>query len=77
VWAVGANPVTIAILPATFEGDQIEQSSYGGEENCVVDGEPRAPIAALREIGGRRGHDYSLSADRLDEMTWVVRVEVL
>jgi hypothetical protein len=77
VWAAGANPVAIATLPATLEGERIEQSSYEGEQTCTVDGAPLEPIPELTEIGSRRGHDFSLTADRLDETTWVVRAELL
>jgi hypothetical protein len=77
VWAVGADPVTIASLPPTLQGDELEQSSYEGELTCIVDGVPRDPIPELTEIGRRRGHDFSLRADRLDETTWVVRADVL
>ncbi len=77
VWAVGANPVAIATLPATLQGEQVEQSSYGGELTCTVDGAPHDPISELTEIGRSRGDDFSLVADRLDEMTWVVQVHVL
>lgn len=77
VWAVGANPVAIAILPVALEGDHIEQSSYAGEQTCTVDGAPAVPIAELIEIGNRHGAEFSLVADRLDETTWVVRAESL
>jgi hypothetical protein len=38
---------------------------------------PHNPISELAEIGSRRGHDFSLTAERLDETTWVVRAELL
>ena len=77
VWCVGADPVAIAALPATFEGDHVEQASYKGRETCSVDGESRDPLSELAAIGSRRGADYALSADRLDETTWVVSTEPL
>ena len=77
VWAVGANPVVIAILPAALQGEQIEQSSYGGEQTCTVDGAPHDLIPQLTDIGTHRGRDFSVRADRLDETTWVVRTELL
>jgi hypothetical protein len=77
VWCVGADPVAIAILPATFEGDQIEQSSYGGQQTCAVDGAPHDILPELAQIGSQRGVDYAISAERLDETTWVVHSEPL
>ena len=77
VWAVGANPVAIATLPSTLQGEHVEQSSYDGELACTMDGAPHELIPELTEIGRRRSHDFSLSGDRLDETTWVVRADVL
>ena len=77
VWCVGANPVAIATLPATFEGDAIEQSSYEGQQTCSVDGAPHDIVPELAEIGRLRAADYALSAERLDETTWVVYSEPL
>ncbi len=77
MWAVGANPVAIAILPAALEGDQIDQTSYEDVQTCAVDGAPHDTISELTEIGNRCGSDFSVHADRLDETTWVVQVELL
>jgi hypothetical protein len=77
LWAVGANPVAIAELPAGLEGGVIEQAAYGRETSCSIDGASCDPFPQLAELGRRRGVDYTLRADRLDATTWVVRVEVL
>jgi hypothetical protein len=77
LWAVGANPVEIAELPAGLEGGVIELAEYGRETSCAIDGAPFDAFPELTSLGRRRGADYTLRADRLDATTWVVRVEVL
>ena len=77
VWAAGAQRVTIATLPAETTGEEIELTSYEGERRCAVDGEPCEPVTELEAIGDRRGTDFALRAQRLDDTTWVVDVEPL
>ena len=76
-WAVGANPATFATLPETVSGEEIEQSSYGGESACTVDGQPHLAFPQLSEIGAVRGRDFAVRAARLNDSTWVVRAEAL
>jgi hypothetical protein len=77
VWAVGANRVAIAVLPADLDGDAIEQTMYEGEGRCEIDGRAYPPLPALAAIGARHGSDYALRARRLDDTTWVVESQPL
>jgi hypothetical protein len=77
VWGVGANSAEVATLPAEIAGDQIELSRYEGATTCLVDGRPQAALPELLAVGERYGDEFSLTARRLDDTTWVVRADPL
>ena len=78
VWAVAAMSVDVVELPESIAGESIELTRVGGRRELRLDGEDsNLELPKLDEIGGRRGDDYVLRAERLTETTWVVDSDVL
>jgi hypothetical protein len=78
LWSVGAAAVRVVEFPASFAGDSIELSNFGGTRQLLVDGEPsEADVAVFEQLAAGEGADYAVTAERLTETTWVVDVTPL
>ena len=73
VWAVAARRIAVAELRPDVEGDNVELVVHGGERTLSVDG-ARAfgRIPQLEAVGGARGPDYVLRAERLEGALWEI-----
>jgi hypothetical protein len=76
VWAVGALGIEVVVLPASFEGDELELVAREGQRVLHVDGMPAFGIPAALAALAPRG-DSVVRAGRLDETLWEVEVDRL
>jgi hypothetical protein len=78
LWAVGAKRIEIARIPLA-QGDKLELSRHGAEEELRVDGEPSgaAPPPELERLGAAAGESFYVQASRIDGDLWEVRATAL
>jgi hypothetical protein len=76
VWAVGALRIEVVVLPASFEGDELELVVRDGQRVLHVDRMPAFDIPAALEALAPRG-DAVVRARRLDETLWEAEVNPL
>lgn len=79
VWAVAAQAIQVAELPAGTPGESLTMSVQGGEQTTFVDGEEwLASLPALEALAvDLEAADYVVEASRLDGDLWEVRVSPL
>jgi len=75
LWAVGAKRIAVAQIPFP-DGDKLELSRHGDDEELRVDGEPsEEPVPReLERAGEAVGDSYYAEAERIDGDLWEVRV---
>jgi hypothetical protein len=74
LWAVAAKRIEVAEIPFP-EGDKLELSHNGVEEELLVDGEPSdaAVPRGLEKLGEALGDSFYVEADRIDGDLWEVK----
>jgi hypothetical protein len=74
-WAVAAKRIDVAQIPFG-DGDKLELSRHGDDDELRVDGEPsEEPVPRELERAGEAGGDsYYVEAERIDGDLWEVRV---
>ena len=77
-WAVAAKRIQVAEVPFP-DGDGLELSRHGDEEELRVDGQRSdAPVPPeLEQVGAAAGESYYVAAGRIDGDLWEVRVTAL
>jgi hypothetical protein len=74
-WAVGARAIDVFELRDDVPGDTITLTVHEGVRDLLVDGERSfGSLPSLEEYAGARFASYSLTATRLEENLWEVRV---
>jgi hypothetical protein len=78
VWAVAARRIEVAQIPFP-EGDRLELSRNGAEEELRVDGDPSdEPVPrGLERVGDAAGESFYVEAERIDGDLWEVRATAL
>jgi hypothetical protein len=78
LWAVGAKRIQVAQIPFP-DGDKLELSRNGGDEELRVDGEPsdEAVPPALAHVGEAVADSFYVEASRIDGDLWEVRATAL
>ena len=78
MWAVAAKRIEVAKVPFP-EGDKLELSRHGAEEELRVDGEPSdEPVPpALERVGAVAGASFYVEAERIDGDLWEVGATAL
>lgn len=78
LWAVGAKRIEVARI-AFPDGETLELSRNGADEEFRVDGEPAgAPVPSeLERLGETAADSFYLEAGRVDGDLWEVRVTAL
>ena len=78
VWAVAARKTDVVELRQPIAGDVVDITVSDGERTTLVDGEPSWwHISELERLGEERSDSYTIRAERLDDVTWEVRVFAL
>lgn len=77
-WAVAAKRIAVAEIPFP-EGDKVELSRNGDDEEFRVDGEPsdEAVPPQLEQIGDAVGDSFYVEVERIDGDLWEVRATAL
>ncbi|HJU36971.1 MAG TPA: hypothetical protein VJ716_06105 [Gaiellaceae bacterium] len=77
-WAVAAKRIEVARV-ALQEGDKLELSRHGDDEELQVDGEPSdEPVPPeLERVGAAAGDSFYVEAERIDGDLWEVRATAL
>lgn len=76
LWRVAAVDVLVAAAAADDPSERVDLARVGGEATATVDGVEAAPDAAPRGLLDLLAHldgDAALTAERLDETTWVAQ----
>jgi hypothetical protein len=76
LWRVAAVEVLVAPALADDAAERVDLARVGGETSATVDGEETDPDRAPRGLLDLLAHldgDAALTAERLDETTWVAR----
>src|SRR5262249_13482286 len=78
LWAVAAKRIEVAQIPFP-QGDKVELSRNGDDEELRVDGEStdEAVPAELERIGEAAGTGFYVEAERIDGDLWEVRATAL
>ena len=78
MWAVAAKRIEVARIPLP-DGDKLELSRNGDEEELRVDGEPSdgAVPGELERVGRGAGDSFYVEAERIDGDLWEVRAAAL
>ena len=78
LWAVAAKRIVVAEIPFP-DGDKLELSHNGLEDELLVDGEPSdaAVPRGLEKLGEAVGGSFYVEAERIDGDFWEVRATAL
>jgi hypothetical protein len=78
LWGVAAKRIATAQIPFP-EGDKLELSRSGDDEELRVDGEPSddAVPPELERVGDAAGDSFYVEAERIDGDLWEVRATAL
>ena len=80
LWRVAAVDVLVAAAAADDPSERVDLARVGADVTVTVDGEEAAPEVApsgLLDLLGHLDGDAALTAERLDETTWVAQRWVL
>jgi hypothetical protein len=77
-WAVAAKRIEVAPIPFP-DGDKLELSRHGHDEELLVDGEPSDASVPpqLERAGATAGENFYAEAERIDGDLWEVKVTAL
>jgi hypothetical protein len=77
-WGVAANRIEVLELPEVADGEELTLTVRGDERELVIDGTEReGTVPSLEAFAAARSPSFAVSAQRIDEDLWEVRVFAL